>query len=326
MAVDEALIGSPLRVGSQLGKPTQPEASCYDSTRSATPTGSDRGSLSPMKVPQTLTGLALDVDRDMQSLWMRLHTVQQERALTQAGHQLRRTPREGGEAHKVLFAEDEPAWISWDQPLLSTAPRPPVPPPPVPPPPVPCVPVDRDSWGRRKQALEAQPLSEPKWCTPPKQKEVLISLGSVGHPYTCGAACKYVRRKSGCRDGSDCSSCHLCVWNRKATREEVGQVERAAAPMRVDLAPPAPAVAPAHTAPPQAHAAGQHEGAADGTTASLGPCMRALVAEEEAPSLGSIGHPYLCAKACKYNAKHRGCKDGRCCVRCHLCMWRRCLQ
>lgn len=46
------------------------------------------------------------------------------------------------------------------------------------------------------------------------------------------------------------------------------------------------------------------------------------VTAENAPSKGSIGHPYCCAAACKYNKKARGCKDGPNCDRCHLCVFR----
>jgi len=41
-----------------------------------------------------------------------------------------------------------------------------------------------------------------------------LSLGSVGHPHSCAGACRYVKRKGGCRDGANCSSCHLCFWRR----------------------------------------------------------------------------------------------------------------
>eukprot|EP00931_Biecheleriopsis_adriatica_P044818 TRINITY_DN25678_c0_g1_i1.p1 TRINITY_DN25678_c0_g1~~TRINITY_DN25678_c0_g1_i1.p1 ORF type:complete len:276 (-),score=41.89 TRINITY_DN25678_c0_g1_i1:44-871(-) len=44
--------------------------------------------------------------------------------------------------------------------------------------------------------------------------------------------------------------------------------------------------------------------------------------QSSAASVGSIGHPYSCGQACKYISKSRGCKDGRFCVRCHLCKWR----
>lgn len=38
-------------------------------------------------------------------------------------------------------------------------------------------------------------------------------------------------------------------------------------------------------------------------------------------SMGSKGHPYSCADACKFAAKARGCKDGADCDHCHLCKW-----
>eukprot|EP00931_Biecheleriopsis_adriatica_P103442 TRINITY_DN78275_c0_g1_i1.p1 TRINITY_DN78275_c0_g1~~TRINITY_DN78275_c0_g1_i1.p1 ORF type:complete len:406 (+),score=74.72 TRINITY_DN78275_c0_g1_i1:135-1352(+) len=57
----------------------------------------------------------------------------------------------------------------------------------------------------------------------------VISRGSVGHPTTCAPACKYVKRKGGCRDGADCMSCHECFWIRdgkkgdgEGTAEEKG--------------------------------------------------------------------------------------------------------
>jgi len=55
------------------------------------------------------------------------------------------------------------------------------------------------------------------------------------------------------------------------------------------------------------------------------PSAMALPATFEAavPSRGSIGHPYQCNEACKYNSKVRGCKDGADCDRCHLCDWSR---
>jgi len=47
------------------------------------------------------------------------------------------------------------------------------------------------------------------------------SMGSIGHPTTCNRPCKYARRKGGCRDGWQCTSCHLCRWSRYATRAEM---------------------------------------------------------------------------------------------------------
>lgn len=38
------------------------------------------------------------------------------------------------------------------------------------------------------------------------------SRGSEGHPHRCQAACKYVRKARGCKDGDNCAHCHLCIW------------------------------------------------------------------------------------------------------------------
>jgi len=41
-----------------------------------------------------------------------------------------------------------------------------------------------------------------------------VSAGSIGHPESCGEACKYARRPRGCKDGVACTRCHLCKWTR----------------------------------------------------------------------------------------------------------------
>jgi len=52
----------------------------------------------------------------------------------------------------------------------------------------------------------------------PCQTEVPISIGSCGHPDSCSAACRYVKRKGGCREGENCPNCHLCHWQRPKLR------------------------------------------------------------------------------------------------------------
>jgi len=47
------------------------------------------------------------------------------------------------------------------------------------------------------------------------------SAGSVGHPLTCRAPCKYYTKARGCLDGAKCDRCHLCSW-----RPSVEQVMR----------------------------------------------------------------------------------------------------
>lgn len=52
--------------------------------------------------------------------------------------------------------------------------------------------------------------------TLPEEAEPELSVGSLGHPASCGKACRYVRRKTGCRFGAECTDCHLCIWQRKS--------------------------------------------------------------------------------------------------------------
>lgn len=49
------------------------------------------------------------------------------------------------------------------------------------------------------------------------------SLGSIGHPHSCGLACKYSAKARGCKDGVDCNRCHTCKFNRRGSN----RVERA---------------------------------------------------------------------------------------------------
>lgn len=53
--------------------------------------------------------------------------------------------------------------------------------------------------------------------------DLIPSKGSAGHPDGCGPACKYARRKNGCRDGADCPNCHLCHWRRSLDRNDADQ-------------------------------------------------------------------------------------------------------
>eukprot|EP00931_Biecheleriopsis_adriatica_P107013 TRINITY_DN81356_c0_g1_i1.p1 TRINITY_DN81356_c0_g1~~TRINITY_DN81356_c0_g1_i1.p1 ORF type:complete len:193 (-),score=26.13 TRINITY_DN81356_c0_g1_i1:305-883(-) len=44
---------------------------------------------------------------------------------------------------------------------------------------------------------------------------------------------------------------------------------------------------------------------------------------ESLASRGSLGHPYMCAEACKFTKRSRGCQDGVDCAHCHLCVWKK---
>jgi len=50
---------------------------------------------------------------------------------------------------------------------------------------------------------------------------LVVSVGSVGHPHSCAGACKFAKKKSrGCKDGSACLRCHLCIWTRRSSRQK----------------------------------------------------------------------------------------------------------
>lgn len=40
-----------------------------------------------------------------------------------------------------------------------------------------------------------------------------LSVGSANHPHACAGACKYYRKRRGCKDGAACDHCHICEWH-----------------------------------------------------------------------------------------------------------------
>jgi len=44
------------------------------------------------------------------------------------------------------------------------------------------------------------------------------SIGSQGHPICCQLPCKYVRKRKGCKDGVNCTRCHLCGFSKSGER------------------------------------------------------------------------------------------------------------
>lgn len=61
-----------------------------------------------------------------------------------------------------------------------------------------------------------------------------MSAGSVGHPHHCAGACRYIKRKGGCRDGARCPHCHLCFWSRGAENDVANSASvRPAAPVSI---------------------------------------------------------------------------------------------
>jgi len=138
----------------------------------------------------------------------------------------------------------------------------------------------------QRQRARDRLMAVPVWASS-------FSAGSAGHPEQCGQPCKYVRRKTGCRDSKRCTDCHLCQWRQQPPAEK----DAALVARKLELVPPPPPF--------------------DGNTST-----EAL--SELWPCVGSVGHPYTCAGlGCKYSHKARGCKDGKLCTRCHLCRWNR---
>ncbi|CAE7250857.1 unnamed protein product, partial [Symbiodinium necroappetens] len=104
-----------------------------------------------------------------------------------------------------------------------------------------------------------------------------FSLGTRGHPNKCKPACRFHRRRGGCREGASCKFCHECVFS--------------------DSDPNYLGV-PLHSL-----------GSASSVCTPVPPgAMQRPSSEGDYPSIGSIGHPFSCGPPCKYNSKPKGCK------------------
>lgn len=157
-----------------------------------------------------------------------------------------------------------------------------------------------------------------------------FSAGSAGHPDRCGPPCKYVRRKTGCYHGESCSNCHLCQWRRQV--QAVEEDDAFAVEPITQILPGGKTTNDALTADESDIPVTLPMSRLWNTSATTVLESKRLVATSDVastipdrwPSVGSIGHPNTCAGlGCKYNNKARGCKDGKFCVRCHLCQWSR---
>jgi len=67
---------------------------------------------------------------------------------------------------------------------------------------------------------EAPPTRTSATISTEVQKGCSVSLGSVGHPYSCAGACKYATKSNGCKDGANCDHCHLCKWTKTKARKK----------------------------------------------------------------------------------------------------------
>jgi len=60
--------------------------------------------------------------------------------------------------------------------------------------------------------------------TKPRASTTEVSIGSLGHPLSCAAPCKFNSKKAGCKDGRLCDRCHICRWSRCADRQCAKQI------------------------------------------------------------------------------------------------------
>mmetsp|Transcript_79334 Transcript_79334/g.233059 ORF Transcript_79334/g.233059 Transcript_79334/m.233059 type:complete len:500 (-) Transcript_79334:40-1539(-) len=167
------------------------------------------------------------------------------------------------------------------------------------------------------------------------------SVGTMGHPYSCGEPCKYVRRRTGCRDGACCRKCHACQWRRRplmtdgaaAQSYEEGEGEECIfSDQGLGAAPVPPMPRSLSWLEPDSQLRfEQFIPSPPGLEIGLPsepPCacppMSNLGSKDAIPtSVGSAGHPRSCNAPCKYARRKGGCREGAQCWKCHICRWSR---
>lgn len=217
--------------------------------------------------------------------------------------------------------------------------------------------------GRHASEVVPAPLSQllsPGIVTSPQKTVPVIvqhtSFGSIGHPMTCAPACKYIKRKGGCREGANCAKCHMCFWSRhpELSFETTSTADRSGAESLIMSAgtrghPNSCARACRYLRRKQGcrdgaacthcHACFWHRRTTETTPAAdSSPAVQANLEVEDAleqsggmamapydfavdlcPTVGSWGHPVRCAPACPHGPGE--CKAGKQCQHCHLCRW-----
>lgn len=166
-----------------------------------------------------------------------------------------------------------------------------------------------------------------------KAEQLVTSVGTKGHPSTCGVACRYVRRKHGCRDGAACPNCHECHWRRGAGTERAGNeaMDELKRLIVLQLSYVEGAVPPTTMSSSKVHVElvankeEQAKGRSSGQAGDHSEVFAGVVSADDGPvtesSVGSLGHPYDCNEPCKYFRRKAGCRDGWQCLKCHRCEW-----
>jgi len=109
---------------------------------------------------------------------------------------------------------------------------------------------DGGAWEADNFDMNGEPTAEAMVCPPCRDEEKefasessesneLPSKGSMNHPHSCAAACKYIKKPRGCKDGADCDRCHLCSFrNNKQHKKVAPRAERTNTEDSQDSFPP----------------------------------------------------------------------------------------
>lgn len=147
------------------------------------------------------------------------------------------------------------------------------------------------TWGVPPPPQPLPAMRPPSLCISTKKLDQVASLGTVGHPLTCAPSCKYVKRQGGCREGVNCTQCHECFWSRRPNPGFLQNLASTCAELSREAAEP--------------------------ESSGTQPVGSLII------SVGTQGHPYSCAPACKYIKRKNGCTQGVACTQCHACTWHR---
>jgi len=196
-------------------------------------------------------------------------------------------------------------------------------------------------YQRQKVAQRLASLKHANNTISDQRQHEPASYGSIGHPHFCAQACKYIDRKSGCRDGRECPNCHFCSWRRTRVALKPNAADKCpkeltmhgvlgssslGEPLKIDLLQCEDFYLETTTRP-QSGAQLRLWCRDDQADLKLKqhkcPEQESGSKPDGCPSVGSVNHPHNCGLPCKYAWKKKCCKDGYLCTRCHVCKWNR---
>ncbi|CAE7736214.1 IPCS1, partial [Symbiodinium necroappetens] len=88
--------------------------------------------------------------------------------------------------------------------------------------PMACIVISTDdAWLLQKQRCqEVADRLLADFQTLEQQHPDVCSIGSLGHPWGCAWACRFMKRGAGCVHGRQCTRCHLCTWSKGVLKME----------------------------------------------------------------------------------------------------------